>query len=291
MPFVVAMGEILWDCFPDYRRLGGATANFIWHSRSFGLDTRLISRVGNDTDGQELRDRLQSMKLPDELVSTDAEHPTGTVKVVLDPHGQPSYEIVAGVAWDHLVCGDAELAAAHRADLVCFGALAQRHPDSRRAIRQLVAATPERAIRIFDINLRQNYYSAEIVETSLALATVLKLNDEELPVLAALFHLDGATEEARLRQLLVKFELAWIVYTRGAHGSLLLNHEAAWDHPGYPCRVTDSVGAGDSFTATVGAGLLKGWNPEVINDRANRVAAFVCSQPGATPVLPPELLG
>jgi fructokinase len=286
---VLAIGEILWDLLPAGRQLGGAPANFAFHARALGAEARLISRVGDDSLGAEILERLARQGLPTDTVPHDADAPTGTVAVTLGPDGQPRFTICEGVAWDRIVAGPAELAVAAEADAVCFGSLAQRSEPSRRAIRAVVSATRPSALRIFDVNIRPPFVDPEVVKGSLALANVLKLNNEELPRLADLLGLTGSIEE-RLERLAARFELSLVVYTRGAGGSLLLR-EGVWsDHPGLATEVSDTVGAGDAFAAVVATGLLRGWSLDEINRRANRVAAYVCSQAGATPPLPPALL-
>jgi fructokinase len=286
---VLAIGEILWDLLPAGRQLGGAPANFAIHARALGAEARLISRVGDDPLGAEILERLARQGLPTDTVPRDPDAPTGTVAVAIGPDGQPRFTICEGVAWDRIDAGPAELAAAAAADAVCFGSLAQRSERSRRAIRAVVSATRPSALRIFDVNIRPPFVDPEVVAGSLALANVLKLNDEELPRVADMLGLPGGTEE-RLAGLAARFELSLVVYTRGAGGSLLLG-EGVWsDHPGFATEVSDTVGAGDAFTAVVATGLLRGWSLDEINRRANRVAAYVCSQPGATPPLPSALL-
>jgi fructokinase len=285
---VLAIGEVLWDMLPAGRKLGGAPANFAIHARALGANARLISRVGDDALGVEILERLASHGLPTDTVPSDPEAPTGTVAVALGPDGQPRFTICEGVAWDRIDAGPVELAASGVADAVCFGTLAQRSERSRRAIRAVVSATRPSALRILDVNLRPPFVDPEVVEGSLALANVLKLNDEELPRLADMLGMAGSTEE-RLAGLARRYGLSLVVFTRGARGSLLLRENEWSDHPGVPAEVSDTVGAGDAFTAVVATGLLRGWSLDEINRRANRVAAYVCSQPGATPPLPPSL--
>lgn len=223
--------------------------------------------------------------LPTDGVGVDTVAPTGTVSVELAADGQPRFTIHEDVAWDRLVADEASLAFAAQADAVCFGSLAQRSEPSRSCIRKLVTAAPVAALRVFDINLRQHFYSREIVEESLRLANALKLNDTELQVLAAMFGLGGSVRE-QLATLAERFGLRAVALTRGAHGSLLLAGGAWSEHAGLTVKVVDSVGAGDAFTAAMALGLLAGRPLDEINRHANEVAAYVCSQPGATPVLP-----
>jgi fructokinase len=306
-PKLLAAGEILWDLLPSGKQLGGAPANFAYHAHALGAEARVFSRVGDDLLGREILSRLRALGLPTDGVGVDTAAPTGTVSVELAADGQPRFTIHENVAWDRLVADEASLAFAAQADAVCFGSLAQRSELSRGSIRRLVAATPSTALHIFDINLRQRFYSREVVEESLRLANVLKLNDTELPVLAAMFGLGGGARD-QLAALAERFGLRAVALTRGAHGSLLCvaaslrdadsdngrsrSDRTTWawsEHPGLTVKVADSVGAGDAFTAALALGLLAGRPFDEVNRRANEIAAYVCSQPGATPVLPPSL--
>jgi len=209
--------------------------------------------------------------------------------VTLDPTGQPAYTIHTDVAWDFLEAGPEVLRVAAGADAVCFGTLAQRHPVARESIRRVLQATRPDALRIFDINLRQRFWSREVIVESLALATVLKLNDEELPILADLLGWPGDDDQGLLARLAQRFDLRAVALTRGARGSLLWTAGRSWDWPGSDLKVADTVGAGDSYTAALALGLLSGKAPEDILRIAHRVADFVCTQPGATPPMPADL--
>lgn len=285
---ILSVGEVLWDLLPTGAVLGGAPANFAVHARSLGANAALVSRVGNDEPGREMLERLAAVGLPKTLIAVDAHAPTGTVSVKLGADGQPHYAIHENVAWDAITADASARVIAAAADAICFGSLAQRAPVSRAAIRELIATLPPNALRVFDINLRQSFYSREIIEESLALANVLKLNDAELPVLAGMFRLTGDALE-QMAELARRFELRAIALTRGGAGSLLF-HEHHWSqHPGIAADVRDTIGAGDAFTAAFVLGLLHRWPLAEIDLRANEVAAFVCSQRGATPPLPEEL--
>ena len=285
---ILAVGEILWDLLPAGRQLGGAPANFAYHAHALGADVRLVSRVGNDPLGLEILDRLHMLGVSTDYVAVDATAPTGTVSVELSADGQPRFTIHEDVAWDRISAGEGSLELAGRVQAVCFGSLAQRREPSRGSIRRLVAATPVEALRVFDINIRQHFYSAELIEASLRLANVLKLNDQELPLLAAIFGLRGDAR-GQLAALAQRFDLCAIALTRGAAGSRLLADGIWSEHPGLPAKVADTVGAGDAFTAALTLGLLAGWPLDAVNRRANEIAAYVCSQPGATPILPDAL--
>ncbi|MBM3887808.1 MAG: carbohydrate kinase [Verrucomicrobia bacterium] len=285
---LLAVGEILWDLLPSGKQLGGAPANFAYHAHALGAEARVASRVGNDPLGREILDRLRALGLPIDSVGVDATAPTGTVSVELAADGQPHFTIHENVAWDRITADDASRAFAAQADAACFGSLAQRSEPSRSSIRKLVAATPAKALRIFDINLRQHFYSRDIVEDSLRLVNVLKLNDAELPVVARLLDLAG-DERSWLEQLVARYNLKAIALTKGAQGSVLFVANTLVSRPAAKVKVVDTVGAGDAYTAAMALGLLAGLPPERIIENAHRLAEFVCTQPGATPPLPGEL--
>jgi fructokinase len=287
-PKIVALGEVLWDLLPEGKMLGGAPANFAFHAHALGAESRLVSRVGDDRLGRDIRQRFSTKGLPVDGIQVDPVAPTGTVSVELCDEGQPRYTIHERVAWDAIEVTPEAMRIVADADAVCFGSLAQRSPISRATIRTLVAATPSHALRIFDINLRQEYYQRETIEVSLELASALKLNEAELPVLATMFGLSGEPRE-QLADLAARFGLRAIALTLGAGGSLLRVDETFSAHAGTPVAVRDTIGAGDSFTAMLALGLIAGWPAARINERANAIAAFVCSQSGATPDLPEEL--
>ena len=285
---ILGIGEILWDLLPSGKQLGGAPANFTCHAHALGADARLVSRVGDDPLGREILARWRERGLPTETIGSDAQAPTGTVSVALADDGQPQFTIRENVAWDRIEATPAALAAAGEADAVCFGTLAQRSESNREAIRELLAATRPDALRIFDVNFRSPFVDAAILTDSLALANILKLNDHELPVLAALFGI-GGTPADQFAALAARFDLRVVTLTRGGNGSLIHASGECSEHPGERTKVLDTVGAGDAFTAAMTIGLLRGWNLERINQRANTVAAFVCSQPGATPPLAEDI--
>jgi fructokinase len=293
---VIGVGEVLWDLLLTGPQLGGAPANFAYHAHALGAQAQVITRVGKDDYGREIIRRFHEMGLPETDVQVDETAPTGTAKVALSGDGLAHFTIQQNVAWDCLAMTDEAAAVARRAHAICFGSLAQRCEPSRNTIQHLVAATPPDALRVFDINLRQQFYSRDLIEESLQLANVLKLNDDELPTLAAMFHLTGSAED-QIGQLAQTFRLRLVALTRGPNGSLLYqknndnndNNEVRWsDCPSRPVKVVDTVGAGDSFTAAMVLGLLRKMDLDEINTIANEVARYVCSQPGATPSLPAE---
>lgn len=285
---IIGLGELLWDMLPGGRQLGGAPANFTYHAHALGAAARLISRVGDDPLGREAVQQLQRLGVPTECVEIDREFPTGVVTVQVNAEGQPVYEIHERVAWDAIRGETAARKTAATASAVCFGTLAQRSELSRSSIRELVAATPATAMRILDVNLRQTYFSQQLLADSLALANFVKVNDAELPVLAQLFDLRGDVK-TQIAQLAERYELRGAAYTRGGHGSLLFADGRWSDHPGVPAKVVDTVGAGDSFTAAMTLGWLAGWDLDRVNDHANQLAAYVCGCAGAMPELPSRL--
>ena len=285
---VAGIGELLWDVFPEGRRPGGAPMNFACHCSQLGAAGFAVSCVGNDSAGMDLLERLRTLRVDVSCIAEVSGYPTGTVQVTLDESGKPAYRIADPAAWDRLPVSAEMEALAGRADAVCFGSLGQRSDVSRRAIRSFLRAMRPGTLKIFDVNLRQTFYSEEIITSSLELATVLKLSDEELPVLAAMYGLSGSVS-AQLSGLLDRFRLDLVACTCGANGSLLMTPAETDRHPGYPGKAVDSVGAGDSFAAALCMGLLNGVPLKKINDHANRVAAFVCSQPGAIPEIPVRL--
>jgi fructokinase len=285
---LVGLGEVLWDLLPDGKQLGGAPANFTCHARALGAEARLVSRVGSDASGREIIERLERLGVPAECVQIDSELPTGRVTIEVAGDGQPRFTIHENVAWDRLAADDNARRAVASADAVCFGTLAQRTGVSRASIQTLVRLARGEALRVFDVNLRQHFYTREIIEESLAMANVLKVNDAELPQVAALFGIDGDAR-IQLSTLAKRFQLRAAACTRGANGALLLVDGHCSDHPGIQVQVKDAVGAGDSFTAAMVLGLLAEWNPDRINEQANRIAAHVASCTGATPPIPDEL--
>jgi fructokinase len=285
---IVGIGEVLWDLMPAGKQLGGAPANFAHHARSLGAEAVVITRVGKDDLGREILQRFKQSEIADRFVQMDANKPTGTVAVTLRDGGVPHFSIHEDVAWDWLAPTDAALRVVGEADAICFGSLAQRSPVSRASIQQLMAAAPAKALRIFDINLRQHYYSREIIEQSLRLANVLKLNDTELPVLANMFEL-GPGLKQQIQGLSELFELQLVALTRGPQGSILY-HRGRWsEHLSQPVQVVDTVGAGDAFTAALAVGLLSKADLDELHAIAVQVARFVCSHAGATPALPEHL--
>lgn len=285
-PYKIAgIGEILFDIFGETEELGGAPINFAYHASALGAVGIAVSTVGNDRRGRRAIDELKKRGLEVDCISIDERHPTGYVEASLDEKGIASYEFPYDVAWDHLSLNKRALDIVPELDAVCFGTLAQRSPGSRRAIRRFLAKTSTHALKIYDINLRRNFYTRNTITESLELADIVKLNEDELPVMAGMLDISG--EDGTMLDAVVKrFRLRLAVLTRGGRGSLLVSPEGRSEHQGFtPTHIADTVGAGDSFTAVVTIGLLEGQDLQTINARANRVAAYVCSRTGAMPDL------
>jgi fructokinase len=286
---IVGLGEMLWDLFPEGKQMGGAPANFAYITSLLGNRGIAASRLGQDDLGCEATDRLTDLGLEATFLQQDAEHPTGTVRVTVDEHGQPCFEISKSVAWDYLEWTPQWQSLAAQADAVCFGSLAQRSPQSQATIQRFLQATRPQCLRVFDVNLRQNFYNAEILSASMKVASIVKLNHEELPKIMRLLTsgemLSGSgSEESSARRLLDLYRLQLICVTRGNHGSLLVRGKVCDAHPGFRVKVADTVGAGDAFTAALVREYLRGSSPAEMNETANQIGAWVASESGATPV-------
>jgi len=280
---VVGIGEILWDLFPDGKQLGGAPSNFAYITTLLGDTGIVASRIGDDHLGREICRTLDELAVRDASLQIDPIHPTGTVRVQVDAAGQPKFEIAESVAWDYLAWSSEWRRIATDADAVYFGSLAQRSPESRRTIREFLNAMHPHATRVFDVNLRQSYFSTDVISESMQLAEIVKLNDDELPRVAGLLGMEFRDEETSATELLRRFNLKLICVTRGAQGSLLVSDTGAHRHPGYQVIVKDTVGAGDAFTAGLVHQYLRGAPLAAINDMANRLGSWVASQAGGTP--------
>lgn len=285
---IVGIGEILWDVFPEGKVLGGAPANFAYHVSQFGLEGFAVSAIGRDALGAEIMQVLNEKQLKTQISATD--YPTGVVQVTLDGKGIPNYEIREQVAWDYIPFTPELEALARQTKALCFGSLAQRSEVSRTTIKRFVSAVPADAMKIFDINLRQHFYNKALIQESLKLCNVLKINDEELVLLAELFECDCEPDEATARKLMRDYALDIVVLTKGTAGSHVFTAEESSFMPTPIVTVADTVGAGDSFTAAFTASLLKGRSITQAHEKAVEVSAFVCTQHGAMPVLPPDLL-
>ena len=286
---IVGLGEALWDCLPEGRKLGGAPANFAYHTSQFGNEAYAVSAVGNDELGDETIQAFEEKKLNYALPRVD--FPTGTVQLTLDGDGIPSYDIKEGAAWDNIPFTPELEALARRSRAVCFGSLAQRSEVSRQTIYRFLDSTPKDCLRIFDINLRQNFYSKEIIRESLRRCNILKINDEELVIIGRMFGYPGMDFENKCWLILGKYNLDMLVLTCGVNGSYVFSKGAMSYYETPKVKVADTVGAGDSFTGSFVASLLAGKPVAEAHRIAVNVSAYVCTQNGAMPQLPEELKG
>ncbi len=282
-PFVcVGLGEILFDLFPSGMRLGGAPANVAYHTHQMGIDSYVVSAVGNDELGTQITRQLQDIALSTRYIYVDRDHPTGTVSVSIDSAGQPAYCIHEGVAWDFFPFSMELKILAAAADVLVFGTLAQRNPISSATLRNCLRESRSGCLRVFDINLRQRYYSPQLIVELLAMSNVLKLNEEEFPIVSELLHLAG-DEQGRLGQLLERFNLRCIALTKGARGSRIVTRSGESVRPNEPVQVRNTVGAGDAFTAGLIAGMLHDLPLASMHELCALLAAHTCEADGATP--------
>ena len=285
---VAGIGELLWDVVGDSEQLGGAPINFVYHVNALGCCGVPITSVGDDERGRRALAEMSGRGLDTSAVGTVPGYATGYVEVKNDENGIPSYMFPADLAWDHLLVNRRAQEMASRLDGICFGTLGQRSPAAGRAILSFVDGLPQQVLRICDLNLRQHFYSREIIEGSLARADILKLSDEELQVVSSMFSL-GGDAGAMLRELIGRYALDSVILTRGSHGCLLVGSaDEIVDLPGIPTQVVDTIGAGDAFTASVAAGVLLGHPLDTVARHANRLAAYVCTRHGAMPPIPEE---
>ena len=287
---IVGMGEALWDCLPEGKKIGGAPANFAYHVSQFGFNSRVVSAVGNDALGDELMEVFNSKKLQTAIARV--EYPTGTVQVTLDAVGVPQYEIKEGVAWDNIPFNDSLRDLALRTRAVCFGSLAQLSVVSRTTINRFLDAMPDTGneLKIFDINLRQNFYTREVLCESMQRCNILKINDEELVTISRIFGYPGIDLQDKCWILLAKYNLKMLILTCGTNGSYVFTPGVVSFQETPKVKVADTVGAGDSFTATFTAAILKGMPIPEAHKLAVEVSAFVCTQSGAMPTLPQTIL-
>ncbi|MBP1662950.1 MAG: hypothetical protein H6Q19_90 [Bacteroidetes bacterium] len=285
---IVGIGEILWDVFPKGKVLGGAPANFAYHVSQFGYEGYAVSAIGNDELGQEIKTCLDQRNLHYLIETTP--YATGTVQVTLSGNGIPHYEICENVAWDNIPFTDEMEALARKTMTVCFGSLAQRSSVSRTTINRFLDCLPDTALKIFDINLRQHFYTLELIEHALNRCNILKINDEEILLVGELFGWQSKTELEICNQLLHSPNLDIVVLTKGAEGSYVVTNNETSFKPTPLVEVADTVGAGDSFTAGFVAAILNGQSISQAHELAVDVSAFVCTQNGAMPILPENLL-
>jgi fructokinase len=307
---ILGLGELLWDVLPEGERLGGvpidgslskghlggAPSNFAVMAGRLGDHAAILSRIGRDDLGRRAVDTLDPQPVDASHVQVDSHHATGRVTVTLED-GQPRFTIHEPAAWDFLELTDQWVSLAERADAICFGSLAQRCLESRQTIQTLAAQTSSKCVRLFDVNLRAPFYSGEVIQESLELATVMKMSDAEAPLILGMLGLPaaGGSPQEQLRigaeRLLDEFPtLRMVAVTRGAHGSLLVTREEWHEHPGFPVTVVDTIGAGDAFTAALAHYLLQGADLATLNEAGNLWGSWVASQAGGMPAVPDEVL-
>lgn len=286
--YVVGFGEVLWDFLmkEGMYKLGGAPFNFAYHTKQFGLNSLIISAIGEDDLGRKLEQAIQEKQLPYQLAHLPQE--TGVVNVI-NTDGIPQYEILENKAWDYIPLSEEMLQIAAQTQAICFGSLAQRNSVTRATLYAFLEVMPADALRIFDINLRQNWYSEEIITTSLQKANILKINDDELLILQRILEYIDITPENTCRQLMQDYQLDMLILTCGNKGSYVFSREEMSYLSTREVEVEDTVGAGDSFTASFIASVLGGKSLREAHRIAAQVSAYVCTQSGATPVIPNEL--
>lgn len=286
---VVGMGEALWDVLPEGKKIGGAPANFAYHVKQFGLPSCVVSAVGDDPLGHEITENFTSKGL-DQLIA-EVPYPTGTVQVEIDPAGVPQYDIKKNVAWDNIPFTPELEALARETKAVCFGSLAQRNVVSRETINRFLDVMPQNddSLVVFDVNLRQGFYTKDILCNSMRRCNILKINDEELVTVSRMFGYPGIDLQDKCWILLGKYNLKMLILTCGINGSYVFTPGNVSFKPTPKVEVADTVGAGDSFTAAFISSILKGKSVAEAHDLAVRTSAYVCTCKGAMPVLPRDL--
>ena len=277
---ILSIGEILWDIFPDKKILGGAPANFVFHARQFGSDATLFTALGNDQQGIELEEN--AVKAGIIMQSSRVSHPTGIADIFLNNEQVPTYKLNDNCAWDHIPLTNKLKKFAEKADLIVFGTIAQRNIESRNTIQEALKLSKSSSKILFDINLRLDFYSKEIIEESLNAANYLKLNDEEESVLQNLFN-------KNIEQIISDFNLELAILTLGPKGSKIITSNSMSECPAAKCKIVDTVGTGDSFTAFFIINYLKGMSIHESQKKASKVAAYVCAHNGATVQIPKNL--
>jgi len=280
----VGLGELLWDIFPESRQLGGAPANFAYMTSLLGDEGIVASRVGGDDLGEAAKHQLEHLGLSTSCIQLDPTYRTGIVQVEVDTKGQPTFQIAEPVAWDSFEWTAGWQALAQRADAVCFGSLAQRCAQSRQTIHSFLKTIRPETTRVFDVNLRQSFYSSQILADSAKQADIIKLNHDELPTVVQQLGFPFHDEDSAAQWLRHTFHVKLVCITRGARGSLLVSEYAKHEHPGIPVQVADTVGSGDAFTAALVYHYLRRASLATMNEAANRMGSWVASQTGATPV-------
>lgn len=287
---VIGMGEVLWDVLPEGKKLGGAPCNFAYHVSQFGLNSEAVSAIGDDMLGKEIIENLDKKGVKYHIDTVP--YPTGTVQVELDANGVPQYEIKENVAWDNIPYTALLENLAEQTQAVCFGSLAQRNVVSRNTINRFLDAIPaeNEPLIVFDVNLRQGFYTKEILCNSMERCNILKINDEELVTVSRLFGYPGIDLQDKCWILLGKYNLKMLILTCGINGSYVFTPGNVSFQPTPKVEVADTVGAGDSFTAAFIASILKGNTVADAHKKAVEVSAYVCTQNGAMPKLPQKFI-
>jgi fructokinase len=290
---ILGVGEILWDVFPNGKKLGGAPTNFAYHVSALGHEGIIVSRIGNDDYGREIIEQLISLGLATDYIQIDGEKETGIVEVKIDESQQPKYIIKEDVAWDFIQWDSKFDTLLETTDAICFGTLAQRSRTSRNTIINLLEKANKDTVKIYDINLRQSFYNKNIISDSLKLSDIIKLNSEEMEILRELININTKyNEEEVCRFLIDNFDLSLVCLTKGEHGSILIdNKQNSFSSPSFPYELADRVGAGDAFSAAVIIGYLNEEPIDVISTKANKLASWVTSKHGGTPVYDSEIKG
>ena len=287
--YIVGIGDILWDCLPDGRKIGGAPANFAYYTKQFGYDSMVVSAVGDDDLGMEIREVLDRAGL--EYILDVPGYPTGTVEIDLDENGIPSYDIKENVAYDFIPFTPELEEVARKCNVACFGSMTQRNPVSRNTIRRFLETMPQtgETYKVFDINLRQHFYDKEIIAESLRLCNVFKINDEELVVVKDMFRYEGESYREVCLKIISEWNLKYLILTCGTNGSYIFteNESSFMETP--VVNVADTVGAGDSFISAFMASILKGQDIRTAHELAVKISAYICTQYGAMLDLPKEM--
>lgn len=288
---IAAFGELLWDLLPTGKVLGGAPANFIYRINSFGDEGTLLSKVGNDKAGREAREVLKRLGVSDENIQTDYEFPTGSVRVKIDEKGNPDFNIITDVAYDHIEINAEMMDAFSQAVCVCFGTLVQRYGISKNTLRELIHESSD-VVKFLDINLRRNCYTATTIEDSLRMTNILKTNDDELLITKELLGLKQDNLKDLALETIEKYNLDILLCTLGSNGAFCLTKEDIFHYdPGYQISLGDTVGSGDAFSAGFVHYYMNGYPIEEALQFGNAAGAMVATTTGATsPISKDEIL-
>lgn len=282
MKKVVGIGEILWDLLPQGKQPGGAPGNFAYNVMQLGLDGYVVSAIGNDELGDEIDHFFESKKMNRILERVD--FPTGTVEVKLDASGVPTYNICENVAWDNIPFNQHMIDLAKETDAICFGTLAMRNTTSYNNINHFIDLVPDNAYKIFDINIRQSYYTEELIKNSLDKCNIFKINEDEVKILMKMFDAESSDEISFCRFLIKEYNLQYLILTKGGECSIVLSHDGEFSEKKTPIvDVVDTVGAGDAFTAAFIVNIMKGESIYKAHEQAVQTSAFVCTRKGAMP--------